>query len=77
MPAIIGAIELTLKSDDSTSVEDLRSLLQAIRDWEQKTQVDIFLGVNAPGITKDEIEWILDNMLPPFKKRVFIPLKKI
>lgn len=74
MPRIVGKVELNLKADNC-SVEDVRTLLQAIRDWEQNRQLDIFVGVNAPEMTNDETKYVFDNIRPPFAKQTFLPLK--
>lgn len=70
-----GEIELNLKSD-SLSVEDVKILLQAIRDWEQKRQIDIFIGINAPWMSNDETGYIFNSLEPPLANIRFIPLKE-
>lgn len=69
---MIGKVELKLISEE-TSVGDVRALLQAIRDWEQSRGMDIFIGVDAPGMTNEETVWVFNNLVPPFPKQVFIP----
>lgn len=48
--------------------EDLRLLLQAIRDCEQKNFKDkeIFIGAEVPDLTADEMGEILKSIKPPF-----------
>lgn len=71
----VGEVELNLKSDN-LSVEDIKILLQAIRDWEQKRQVDIFVGINAVWMSNDETQYIFDNLKPPLANIRFIPFEK-
>jgi len=74
MSRLIGEMKLELSSDD-VSIEDVRTLLQAIRDWEQKRRaVDIFITLDAPGMRNEEMKFVLDNIDPPFKHQEFIPL---
>lgn len=48
--------------------DDVRLLLQAIRDCEQKNFKDkkIFVGVEVPDLTVDEMGEILKNINPPY-----------
>jgi len=60
-------ITVQIKSEQLNK-EDLRVLLQAIRDCEQKNFKDkeIFIGVEAPDLTTDEMTEILVSIKPPF-----------
>ncbi len=50
--------------------EDLRLLLQGIRDQEQKFSQDkeMFMAVSAPELTAQEMVEILSSLKPPFKQ---------
>ena len=74
MPRMIGRIELKIISEE-TSVEDVRTLLQAIRDWEQARGMDSFIGVDAPEMTNEETAWVFNNLTPPLSRQIFIPRK--
>lgn len=60
-------VNVQVKSEQLTK-EDLRLLLQAIRDCEQKNFKDkeIFIGVEAPDLTIDEMSEILKGITPPY-----------
>ena len=60
-------VKVTIQSTELTK-EDLRSLLQAIRDCEQSTFRDkkIFILVEVPDFTKDELAEILKSIKPPY-----------
>ena len=60
-------VNVQVKSEQLTK-EDLRLLLQAIRDCEQKNFKDkeIFIGAEAPELTSDEMGEILKSIKPPF-----------
>ncbi len=60
-------VNLQVKSTQLTK-EDLRLLLQAIRDCEQKNFKDkeIFVGAEAPELTADEMAEIVKSIKPPF-----------
>ncbi len=51
------------------SKEELRLLIQAIRDCEQKSFPDkeIFIWVGAPDLTREEMTQILTSIKPPYK----------
>ncbi len=67
MSGVSGKIELQLTAEEA-SVEDVRTLLQAIRDWETKRKMGIFVGVFAPWMTDEDSKFIFDNIKPPFKR---------
>lgn len=60
-------VVVTIKSDQ-LSKEDLAKLLQAIRDVEQAQFKDkgIYIQVEAPDLTTDEMGEILKGIEPPF-----------
>lgn len=60
-------VNVQVKSEQLNK-EDLRFLLQAIRDCEQKNFKDkeIFIGAEAPDLTTDEMGEILKSIIPPF-----------
>ena len=70
MPRIIGNFYLKVRSANA-SVEDVRSLLQVIRNWERERHAEIVVGVDAPGITKEEAHFVLRDINPPFDHQVF------
>jgi len=60
-------IKLTLESQQLT-MEDLKHLVQSIRDCEQKTFPDkeIFIWIEAPELTSAECAEILTSIKPAF-----------
>lgn len=60
-------VNVQVKSEQLTK-EDLRLLLQAIRDCEQKNFKDkeIFIGVEVPDLTVDEMGEIIKSIKPPY-----------
>lgn len=71
-------VNVQVKSEQLTK-EDLRLLLQAIRDCEQKNfkNKEIFIGAEAPNLTIDEMSEILKSITPPFNcgPIIFKPLR--
>ena len=62
-------ISVVICGEDFTR-EDLRILLQGIRDQEQKFSHDkeMFMAVSAPELTVQEMVDILSSLKPPFKQ---------
>ena len=60
-------VNLSVKSDQLDK-EDLRALLQAIRDCEMATFPDkeIYVSVEAPELSTDEMTEILTSIKPPY-----------
>ena len=60
-------VNLSVKSDQLNK-EDLRALLQAIRDCEMATFPDkeIYVSAEAPELSTDEITEILTSIKPPY-----------
>lgn len=60
-------VNLSVKSDQ-LSKEDLRALLQAIRDCEKATFPDkeIYVSAEAPELSTDEMTEILTSIKPPY-----------
>jgi len=62
--------KMTIDSE-KLSKEELRLLIQTIRDCEQKSFPDkIFISINIPELTKDEADEILMSIKPPYKYRL-------
>ena len=69
----IPMITLHLEADLSTTEEE-RSLLQAVRTWEQAhPHVQMAIKVVAPDQRVREASAILNEMDPPFPFRMIIP----
>lgn len=62
-------ISIVISGEDFTR-EDLRLLLQGIRDQEQKfsQNKEMFMAVSAPELTAQEMVEILGSLNPPFKQ---------
>lgn len=60
-------INLSIKSDELDK-EDLRALLQAIRDCEMANfkEKKIFVSVEAPDMTSEDMTDILTSINPPY-----------
>jgi len=58
---------ILIKSEELNK-EDLRALLQAIRDCETATfpQKHIYISVDAPDMTTEDMKDILTRIKPPF-----------
>jgi len=61
-------VKLSLESEQLTK-EELRHLIQSIRDCEQKSFPDkeIFIWIEAPELSAPECEQILAGIKPPYK----------
>jgi hypothetical protein len=61
-------VKLTIESKQ-LSKEELRALIQAIRDCEQKSFPDkeIFIWIDAPELSSEDAAEILDSIKPPYK----------
>jgi len=61
-------VKLTIESKQ-LSKEELRALIQAIRDCEQKSFPDkeIFTWIDAPELSSEDAAEILDSIKPPYK----------
>ena len=60
-------VNLSVKSDQLNK-EDLRALLQAIRDCEMATfpGKEIYVSAEAPELTTDEMTGIVTSIKPPY-----------
>lgn len=71
-------IEMAFKARNM-SKEELRALLQKIREWElgtPRTELDSFTFTSNPELSKAETMEIFDGISPKFKNVVSIPLPK-
>jgi len=61
-------VKLTLESQQ-LSREELRLLVQSIRDCEQKSFPDkgIFIWIEVPELTREETSELLTSIKPPYK----------
>lgn len=61
-------VKITIRSNE-LSKEELRLLIQAIRDCEQQSfpDKDIFIWINAPDLTREEMTKILNSIKPAYK----------
>jgi len=61
-------VKLTIESKQ-LSKEELRALIQAIRDCEQTSFPDkeIFIWIDAPELNSEDATEILDSIKPPYK----------
>lgn len=61
-------VKITITSKQ-LSKEELRLLIQAVRDCEQKSFPDkeICIWINAPDLTKEEMTEILNSIKPTYK----------
>lgn len=61
-------VTVTIQSNQ-LSKEELRALIQGIRDSEQKSFPDkeIYIWIDAPELTNEEAAEILDSIKPPYK----------
>jgi len=60
-------VNMSIKSDQLNK-EDLRALLQAVRDCEMATfpQKHIYVTVEAPDMTSEDMTEILTSIKPPY-----------
>jgi len=60
-------INMSIKSEQLNK-EDLRALLQAIRDCEMSTfrEKEIFIGVEAPDMSGSDMTDVLTSIKPPY-----------
>ena len=60
--------KLTIQSKE-LSKEELRLLIQSIRDCEQESFPDkeIFIWIDAPELTREEMTQILTSIKPPYE----------
>ena len=70
-------ISIVIRGEDFAG-EDLRLLLQGIRDADQKfsPEKQIFMVVSAPELTAQECVEILSSLKPPFEQQRTIVLGK-
>jgi len=71
-------VTITIQSRE-LSKEELRLLIQSIRDCEQKSfpGKEIAIWVEVPGLTAEECNEILASVKPPYKYGpISIPLKE-
>jgi len=61
-------VKLTIESKQ-LSKEELRALIQAIRDCEQTSfpGKEIFIWIDAPELSSEDAAEILDSIKPPYK----------
>lgn len=61
-------VKVTIQSTE-LSKEELRLLIQSIRDCEQRSFPDkeILIWIEAPDLTNEEAAKILDSITPPYK----------
>ena len=66
-------VKVTLQSQQ-LSKEELRLLIQAIRDCEQKSFPDkeIYIWIDAPELTTAEATEILTSIEPPYNERIIL-----
>ncbi len=64
---------------DNFTKEELRHLLQGVRDEEQRSfpEKEIFMAVYTPQLTTTELAEILGSLKPPFKQGPLIVGEKI
>ena len=60
-------INMSIKSDQLNK-EDLRALLQAVRDCEMSTfrEKEIYISVEAPDMSESDMTDILTSIKPPY-----------
>jgi len=60
-------VDISIKSDQ-LNVEDLRALLQAVRDCEMSTfpEKEIYISVEAPDMSESDMTDILTSIKPPY-----------
>lgn len=65
-------VTITVQSEE-LSKEELRALIQAIRDCEQRSFPDkvIYIWIDAPELSRVECEEILTSIKPPYKSGPF------
>ncbi len=65
-------VKLTFQSDELTK-EELRTLIQSIRDCEQASFPDkkIYIWIEVPELTWEECQEILASIKPPFENMGF------
>lgn len=70
-------IKVTIRSKQ-LSKEELRHLIQSIRDCEQKSfpTKEIYIHVDAPGLTFAQVQDILRSIRPPFRELSFEWLRR-
>ena len=61
-------IRVTIRSEE-LSKDDLRALLQAVRDCEQRffSEKQIWVWVEAPELTVSEMSAVLTSVKPPYE----------
>ena len=70
-------VTVPIRSKD-LSREELRDLIQAIRDCEQKSFPDkeIYIWIDAPELSNEKATEILDSIKPPYKYGTTLWLKR-
>ncbi|MBA7642706.1 hypothetical protein ES703_50412 [subsurface metagenome] len=66
-------VKITIESKQ-LSKEELRLLIQAVRDCEQKSfpEKDISIWIDAPELTSEEMTEILNSIKPAYKYGPFL-----
>jgi len=69
-------VKLSVRSDQLDK-EDVRALLQAIRDCERETfpYKEIYVSCEVPEMNRGDLKNILDSIRPPFEFRSLIVRK--